>query len=240
MTKVYLKGRLGKVVGSFFKFNCRTLKEVFNAIEANTGKFEKFISLNKKREFAVFVDGKEVVCDGTFNVNVKAKEVLIIPVLFGSFVATSAAITAALLGGKMIIGVSSLAFIATFKVVNFIVGAVLMAAFSFGMSLLMSKLMKKDDPEIVKTTSFAFQGAENVTRQGVVVPVGYGRMLVGSRVISINNFNVDKTLFDQGLEGIFKSADGDSTTQPNINNDYIYNNSARTYLGMTKPVGLSS
>ena len=240
MTKVYLKGRLGKVVGSFFKFNCRTLKEVFNAIEANTGKFEKFVGLNKKREFAVFVDGKEVVCDGTFNVNVKAKEVLIIPVLFGSFVATSAAITAALLGGKMIIGVSSLAFIATFKIVNFIVGAVLMAAFSFGMSLLMSKLMKKDDPEIVKTTSFAFQGAENVTRQGVVVPVGYGRMLVGSRVISINNFNVDKTLFDQGLEGIFKSADGDSTTQPNINNDYIYNNSARTYLGMTKPVGLSS
>jgi len=240
MTKVYLKGRLGKVVGSFFKFNCRTLKEVFNAIEANTGKFEKFVGLNKKREFAVFVDGKEVDCDGTFNVNVKAKEVLIIPVLFGSFVATSAAITAALLGGKMIIGVSSLAFIATFKVVNFIVGAVLMAAFSFGMSLLMSKLMKKDDPEIVKTTSFAFQGAENVTRQGVVVPVGYGRMLVGSRVISINNFNVDKTLFDQGLEGIFKSADGDSTTQPNINNDYIYNNSARTYLGMTKPVGLSS
>lgn len=237
MTKVYLKGRLGKVVGSFFKFNCRTLKEVFNAIEANTGKFEKFVGLNKKREFAVFVDGKEVVCDGTFNVNVKAKEVLIIPVLFGSFVFTSKAITAALLAGTTF--ATAAGFTMAFKIVNFIVGTVLMTAFSFGMSLLMSKLMKKDDPEIVKTTSFAFQGAENVTRQGVVVPVGYGRMLVGSRVISINNFNVDKTLFDQGLEGIFSSTDGDSTTQANINNDYIYNNSARTYLGMTKPVGLS-
>jgi len=234
MTKVYLKGRLGKVVGSFFKFNCRTLKEVFNAIEANTGKFQKFVDLNKKREFAVFIDGKEVVCDGTFNVNVKAKEVLIIPVLFGSFVLTSKAITAAILGA----GVATTAV--AFKVVNFIVGTILMTAFSFGMSLLMSKLMKKDDPEILKTTSFAFQGAENVTRQGVVVPVGYGRMLVGSRVISVNNFNVDKTLFDEGLQGIFSSADGDSTTQPNINNDYIYNNSARTYLGMTKPVELSS
>jgi len=239
MTKVYLKGRLGKVVGSFFKFNCRTLKEVFNAIEANTGKFQKFVDLNKKREFAVFVDGKEVVCDGTFNVNVKAKEVLIIPVLFGSFVATSAAITAALVGGKMIIGVSSAAFIATFKVVNFIVGTVLMTAFSFGMSLLMSKLMKKDDPEIVKTTSFAFQGAENVTRQGVVVPVGYGRMIVGSRVISVNSFTVDKKIFNSGLEGIFNSADGQSTSQANINSDYSYGNSVKTYLGMNKPSTLS-
>lgn len=237
MTKVYLKGRLGKVVGSFFKFNCRTLKEVFNAIEANTGKFEKFVGLNKKREFAVFVDGKEVVCDGTFNVNVKAKEVLIIPVLFGSFVFTSKAITAALLAGTTF--ATAAGFTMAFKIVNFIVGTVLMTAFSFGMSLLISKLMKKDDPEIVKTTSFAFQGAENVTRQGVVVPVGYGRMIVGSRVISVNSFTVDKKVFNSGLEGIFNSADGQSTSQANINSDYSYGNSVKTYLGMNKPSTLS-
>lgn len=236
MTEVYLKGRLGKVVGSFFKFNCRTLKEVFTAIEANTGRFEQFLFSNRKRSFAIFVDGKEINCDGSFNINVREKEVLIIPILFGSFVATSAAIAAAVLGSSMVIGISSLAFIATFKIVQFVVGMVLMTAFSFGMSLLMSKIMgsgdDSDDASAAATSSYAFRGAENVTKQGVVVPVGYGRMIIGSRVASINSFNVDRTTFEEGMNGIFRTDTGSGSTNVLTSSDYPYKNTATSLLGM--------
>jgi hypothetical protein len=63
--------------------------------------------------------------------------------------------------------------------------------------------MKPDDPEALNTTSFLFGQAENVSKQGVVVPVGYGRMQIGSRVISVNMFNVDRSLYDKSGAGLY-------------------------------------
>jgi hypothetical protein len=68
---------------------------------------------------------------------------------------------------------------------------------------LISKILKPDDPESLNTSSFVFGQAENVTKQGVVVPVGYGRMQVGSRVISVNMFNVDKGIYDNSSAGLY-------------------------------------
>jgi len=86
---------------------------------------------------------------------------------------------------------------------TFIIGTVISAALSFGISLLISKILKPDDPESLNTSSFVFGQAENVTKQGVVVPVGYGRMQVGSRVISVNLFNVDKGIYDNSSAGLY-------------------------------------
>jgi predicted phage tail protein len=196
MTTVSLEGRLGQIVGDSFKFKTRTLREVLTAIEANTGKLRSYLKGNGKRFFAVFVNGKEVDTDSQLNVNVDGKKVLIIPILIGGFIATAtAAITTALVG-TTVVGISSAAAIATYKAVSFVVGTVLAAALSFGLSLLISKLMKPDDPKSANTTSFIFGQAENVTKQGVVVPVGYGRLQAGSRVVSVNKFSVDRKKFD--------------------------------------------
>ena len=70
------------------------------------------------------------------------------------------------------------------------------AVLSFGISMLISKMLKPDDPDTVSTSSFIFGQAENVANQGVPVPVGYGRLKIGSRIISVNTFSVDKHLFD--------------------------------------------
>jgi len=198
MTTVSLEGRLGQVIGKNFSFKTRNLREVFSAIEANTGKFRSYLQGNGRRRFAVFVNGKEVCDKNDFNVNVKGKEVLIIPLLMGGLVATSAAITTAMLGSAMVGTVA-------FKVVNFVVGTVLMAALSFGISLLIAKILKPDDPESLNTSSFIFGQAENITRQGVVVPVGYGRMQIGSRVISVNIVNSDRTIVDNSGANSFNS-----------------------------------
>ena len=200
MTEVFLEGRLGQVLGRRFSFKTKTLKETLNAIEANTSRLRSYFLNSKKRAFAIFVDDKEVSIDRNLICNVRDKKVRIIPILFGAVAATSAAIVAA-------IGIKT-----GVKVAVFIVGAVLAAALSFGISLLISKLMEPDDPEIVTTSSFIFGQAENVAKQGLPVPVGYGRFIVGSRVVSVNSFAVDKDIFDNKLYSTFSSDFGDLTT----------------------------
>ena len=61
--------------------------------------------------------------------------------------------------------------------------------------------MSPDDPDRANTTSFLFGQAENVARQGIVVPVGYGRMIIGSRTVSVNLFQVDRSLYDKARGG---------------------------------------
>jgi len=199
MTTVSLEGRLGQIVGNNFKFKTRTLREVLNAIEANTGKLRSYLQCNGKRVFAIFVNGKEIAPDQQLNTNVEGKKVLIIPILMGGFVASAtAAITVAIVGKKAVAAGTLAA-----KVTSFIVGTVLAGALTFGLNLLISKLLKPDDPESANTSSFIFGQAENVSKQGVVVPVGYGRLQVGSRVISVNKFSVDRGRFDESGAGIY-------------------------------------
>lgn len=188
MTTVTLEGRLGHLVGKSFKFHVRTLREALAAIEANTGKLRSYLMLNSKRSFAIFINGKHIESDAELSVNIKNKNVLIIPVLFGGVVVTSAKIAAALFVKKLAI-----------KIATFVISAVLSAALSFGISLLVAKLMEQDDPKVVQTTSFVFRTAENTTKQGGPIPVGYGRMIIGSRVVSVNSFAVDTPMFNSTL-----------------------------------------
>tara|TARA_Y100000356_G_C11250300_1_gene286630 strand:+ start:1278 stop:1961 length:684 start_codon:yes stop_codon:yes gene_type:complete len=214
MTSVSLEGRLGQIVGSQFSFKTRTLREVLDAIEANTGKFRNYLLGNGKRMFAIFVDGKELDPVASLNTNVKNKKITIIPLLFGAFVAS---LTAAIVGAMAVTGVAA-------KVATFVVGTVLSAALSFGISLLISKIMKQDDPEALNTSSFLFGQAENVTKQGVVVPVGYGRMQVGSRVISVNLFNIDRSKYDNsgaGLYDVLKIQEGNREDAEIVNDGVI-------------------
>lgn len=197
MTTVSLAGRLGEIVGANFSFKTRNLREVLAAIEANTGKLRNYLANNGKRRFAIFINNKEIDPDAGENVDVKNKKVLIIPLLMGGLVATTAAIVSAM-GFAMKAGA---AITIGGKIATFVVGTLLGAALAFGINLLISKLMSPDDPDRANTTSFLFGQAENVARQGIVVPVGYGRMIIGSRVVSVNLFQVDRAVYDEARGG---------------------------------------
>ena len=70
--------------------------------------------------------------------------------------------------------------------------------------------MERDDQALVtQTQSFVFEGGDNRFNQGASIPVGYGRMLVGSNVISSCNVNYDYDVeagklisFDNGIFSI--------------------------------------
>jgi predicted phage tail protein len=220
MTNVFLEGRLGDVVGQEFTFKARNVKEVLSAIEANTGKLRNYLFSNKKRLFAIFVEGKEA---GLFT-SVKGKVVRILPILFGSVATISAMIAAKLVKGAV-----------AKAVVGFIVGAVLSAVLSFGISMLISKMLKPDDPDTVSTSSFIFGQAENVANQGVPVPVGYGRLKIGSRIISVNTFSVDKHLFDSKYFDVLVQSNNSNLAQlPNTANPIANSNDG---ILQTKNVG---
>jgi len=150
----------------------------------------------------------------------------------GGFVAMTAAITSAIVGASAVAAGTIMA-----KVVSFVVGTVLGAALAFGLNLLISKLMKPDDPDRANTTSFLFGQAENVARQGVVVPVGYGRMIIGSRTVSVNLFQVDRSLYDKarggGGMGSIASIVKDSASSISPTNDGIIKMSNR---GASDPI----
>lgn len=192
MVNVLLYGKLGKIVGREFSLSCKKLKDIFHAIEQMTGKLKKYFFLNKRRLFAVFVNDQYVSPDEFENFGVKDKTVTIIPILMGGVGTTAVAIAlGTTVSAAITAGGVQLAVI-------FIVGGLINAALALGLSLLLQKIMKPDDNQLQNQSSksFIFSGAENVSQQGIPVPVGYGRLIVGSRVISANTFNVDFSFFD--------------------------------------------
>jgi len=187
MTELSIEGKLGKLLGSSWKLNVSNFVELFNALEANTQKLRNYLRGHQKEYWAIFVDGERVDADGFLYDNIKNKKIKIIPILAGGAAAIATAIVAQM-------GITS-----TFGIflMEFVLTVIISTAISFGLSLLIAKLMNSDDPEVVNTTSLFFGSPENVADQGQVVPVGYGRIRTGSKVISVSSTNVDKAIWER-------------------------------------------
>lgn len=70
---------------------------------------------------------------------------------------------------------------------NIIIGIVMMA-----LSYVVTALLSPKAPKDVKTSSSVLGGIKNVVNRNIVIPVGYGRLRVGSAVIS-NNIEIKQT-----------------------------------------------
>ena len=185
MTDIFIGGKLGKKIGSTWKLKVSTFMELFNALECNTGTFRHYLNKNKKDKLAIFLDGDLVKADDFLYRDVKNKKIEIVPILAGAAATLAGAIVSA-------IGLQGV----TAVIVQFVLTAVISAAISFGISYLINKTMKSDDPDATNTTSFVFSSAENTAQQGQVVPVGYGRMSVGGNVVSVSLSSVEKNVWE--------------------------------------------
>lgn len=88
-----------------------------------------------------------------------------------------------------------------------IIGLVLLAI-STGIQMLITKLLTPKSPVDIKTVSRLFSNYENVSLRNVPIPIGYGRLKIGSIVVS-NNINF-----------ILYSNNG-KTAEQNLNNPLI-------------------
>lgn len=189
MKTILLYGELGKQFGKRHRFAVRNVAEAIRALKANFKGFEPLMCSAEKYGigFRVVV-GKESLTDlGQIKNPVGSEEVIkIIPVLFGSksgffkiflgiaLVAAAVAITVAT-GGTLTGVAAHLVNAGGMIGVSMIIG---------GVAQLLSKPPEGKSQEDSRKDSYIFSGPQNTAVQGKAVPVGYGRMIVGSAVIS--------------------------------------------------------
>lgn len=70
--------------------------------------------------------------------------------------------------------------------------SLILLAISIGIQFLITKLLTPKTPADIKSNSRLFSSYENVTKRNIAIPIGYGRLKIGSIVISNNIENINE------------------------------------------------
>lgn len=166
LVKVHLHGVLGEKYGALHEFAITTPREAVRALDVNyRGFYADFI---KQDRYIIIADDDLRDGDSAAELTL-ARELHLVPRIDGQAPLVGLGITA------LIPAISGTA--AT------ILGGVLLTGVMIGLSLLL-KPKQPEEKEEAKDESYAFSGPENVTEQGAAVPLIYGRVFVGSVVVS--------------------------------------------------------
>ena len=156
---------------------------MISCICANFDNFSQKINKlkNKFDGLLVIVDGSVVDNAVVLNQKIKMGKIIeLVPVIslavFASSTILFTSITATTIAGK--IGV-------------FLVNTIIMSVISFGISFLINKLLSPKNPKQVQTSSYIFSSKENTANRNTPIPVSYGRLKIGTHVLSSVGFNFD-------------------------------------------------
>jgi predicted phage tail protein len=167
LVAIHLHGPLADRFGARHDYSIRTPVEAVAALDANHAGF--LAAFAQHDLYCIMADGDWRGGDQAAHLPV-AREIHFCPVIEGR------AFLGALLVGALIPSIAGTAA-AT------IIGGVLFAGLMIGLSFLFApKAPEKEDTK--RDDNYAFSGPENVTEQGVAVPLVYGRCFTGSVVVS--------------------------------------------------------
>ena len=186
MTTITLHGILAKEFGDVFNMKIYRAINTVKAIGANRKSFEKriFELAREGFNYTIIVDGKNITQLEELNIQKEPQQIDLVPLIIGSggFALVAAIIGGAATGGAVAFG--------TYGALAFIAGSAINMVVSIGLQML---LAPKPDagPDISATTkalseSFTFSNKANLASQGSPVPVGYGRLKVGSQLIQMS------------------------------------------------------
>jgi predicted phage tail protein len=180
-----LYGFLGDKFGKVHRYDVSSPAEAVRALSATLKGFKQ--SLVDGGYYRVLLGGKsDLELDQTINPTSDRETIRIVPVVAGS-------------GGmtKIVLGAALIAFSLYFPGVGLVIGSTTYGTASIitsvgislvlgGVSQMLFKPPKAPDSAESEANkpSFIFNGAVNTSKQGNAVPVCYGRMVVGSQVIS--------------------------------------------------------
>lgn len=191
MKTVKLLGELGKEFGKSFKLDISNPLEAFKALSINFPKFKQYLIDSEKNGIAyrVIVGKQDQSLDDLQNPSGK-QIIKIVPVLIGA-------------GGnggiQAILGIAIVALMWWNPMGWAAVGSVgaigLQTGYGIGVAMAIGGVAQMISPQPNLSAqdannqpdnkpSYTFNGAVNTSAQGYPVPVGYGRMMVGSAVIS--------------------------------------------------------
>ncbi len=201
LTKVNFHGNLGKRLGkNSWKLAVSSVKEAFHAVNILTERKLSKILLEdheKRLKYQVKINNKPIdssnfdindlstILNSELCINTKIEKIDIIPLLEGS-------------GSKVMGTIMTIVGV----VLLFINPAAGIALIGAGVSVMMMKPPKFDDfreiEEGKKKVSYLFDGPTNAANEGGPVPIGYGRLLVGSQVIQTSMEVIQKKVDELG------------------------------------------
>ncbi|MEV8521442.1 tail assembly protein [Dyella marensis] len=183
---VRLYGVLGSKFGRTFKFalDSNTPSEAIAALSAQLSGFREFLLKAKDRGlgFSIFV-GKKNLKEEQLNEPSGSEDIRIAPMLIGS---KNGGLFNVILGAAII----AIAYINPFGMLT---GPIVSYMYGMGASMMINGAVQllSPQPKGLKVgdrpdnqPSYVFNGAVNTQAQGNPVPVLYGRMIVGSAVVS--------------------------------------------------------
>ena len=202
LAKVNFHGNLGKRLGKkSWKLAVSSVKEAFHAVNILTERKLSKVLLEdheKRLKYQVKINNKPIdssnfdindlstIFNSELYINTKIEKIDIIPLLEGSGNKVMGTIMA-VVGVVLAIATGNPAFLA-------------MAA--AGVSVMMAKPPKFDDfreiEEGKKKVSYLFDGPTNAANEGGPVPIGYGRLIVGSQVIQTSMEVIQKKTDELG------------------------------------------
>jgi predicted phage tail protein len=167
MTQVYIHGILAREYGDIFEFNLPNPKDVLEAIDCNrSGFIRRLIELQKEGFCYDIIINKKRVTQEEHMTGVKnPKTIDLVP-----------AITGAGPFAGFVLFLGSGTFLANLTL------AVIFAAISYALTPKPEMEALEIDADASKS-SLIFSNIVNVASQGSPVPIGYGRLKVGSQVI---------------------------------------------------------
>lgn len=189
LTTVLLYGHLGKAFGHTHRFAINSVYEALKALKANFKGFEQYMIEHNLPGYKVFT-GDEIVpykelCRST------GKTIKIVPVVAGAASKGPLEIIAGI--ALIILAPELIGFLAEGTALTAgeitALGYLGMGITAIGWALTLkgigSLLQPKGPNTAADAPSYGFNGAVNVTSQGNPIPVCYGRLIVGSQVISV-------------------------------------------------------
>lgn len=182
MKTIKLYGHLGKKFGRKFAMDVKSPLEAVRALNANFPEFGKYLFEHSEPGYRVLVDNDATPLE-YLHLPRKGSTIKIVPVIMGSGKSPLAQI---IIGAALIaIAVYSGGAGAPALFGSTIAGSI---AVSVGVSLIIGgvgQLLAGKPPQPASTLpSSVFNGAVNTTSQGNPAPVCYGRLIVGSQVVS--------------------------------------------------------
>ena len=207
MTSVILHGALGKKFGTNHKYMIRKPIDAVRALMANRKGFKSALKTWGKQGklYEIICDGKKIESENELKEHSNIEQIDISSLIIGT--SSNAA--------KIIVGIVMVVVSIYMPGAGGMLAAGIQGA---GVSLIIGGIMGLLFPPPVpsftaeaQSKSFIFSTLENSATQGVSVPLGYGRMRIGTKVISTEikpRRMGDETQISQGAGWGSSGADG--------------------------------
>jgi len=185
MKTIILLGELGKRYGRKHLLDVKSPAEAVRALCANFKDFAAFVSSSQERNVGYRVLNKRDAVGLDDLHNPASQRITIAPVVAGAGGKVGQILLgAALIAASILVpGLAAVTLFGTTTLATVAFGVGVSLALG-GVAQMLAPQPKFDGPQEEQQPSYVFNGAVNTTAQGQPVPVGYGRMVVGSAVIS--------------------------------------------------------